>query len=182
MKKLLFLLISTLLFIPTIVSAHTELTVSNPANGAVVKEDLKEIVLTYEGEIESLSTMKLLKEGQEITFTSVTPQENKLIGTLSSPLENGAYTIQWNIAGEDGHPLSGEITFNVEKEAAAVPNTNTEQPETKTKEEEPKKETSTETKANNEANQSSSSVKTAVTLAIVVVLLLGAFLLFRRKR
>ncbi|PLS09476.1 copper resistance CopC family protein [Neobacillus cucumis] len=180
MKKLLFLLICTLLFIPTIVSAHTELTGSNPANGTIVKEDLKEIVLTYEGKIESLSTMKLLKEGQEISFVSVTPKENQLIGTLSSPLENGDYTVQWNIAGEDGHPLSGEILFQVNKIAAA-PNTTTKQSETKSKQEESKKETPKPKQSSNEQSQSS-SLKTVITLAIVIILLIGAFLLFRRKR
>ncbi|MFK9094131.1 hypothetical protein [Bacillus salipaludis] len=47
MKKFLFLLISLLVIIPTIASAHTELTSSNPAANQVIKKDLKEIVLTY---------------------------------------------------------------------------------------------------------------------------------------
>jgi copper resistance protein C len=177
MKKLLFLLICTLVLIPTIVSAHTELTGSNPANGAVVKEDLKDIVLTYEGEIESLSTMKLQKDGQDIPLKSVVPKGNQLMGTLPSPLGNGAYTIQWNIAGEDGHPLSGEISFSVDKAEAAAPNTTTKQPETK--KEEPKKEEAKPVKSNSETSPSS---KTTITLVIVVILLIGLFLLFRRKR
>ena len=66
MKKLFFLIICTLVMIPTIANAHTELTTSNPAAGQVVTEDLTELVLTFAGEIESLSTMKLTKDGQEI--------------------------------------------------------------------------------------------------------------------
>src|SRR4051794_680870 len=115
MKKILLLLISMLVMLPAIASAHTELTNSNPTSGQVVKEDLKEIVLTYEGKIESLSTMKLVKEGEGVPLVSATPKENQLIGTLAAPLENGSYTIKWSIAGEDGHPISGEIPFTVQK-------------------------------------------------------------------
>ncbi|TXK90431.1 copper resistance protein CopC [Parageobacillus sp. SY1] len=30
-------------------------------------------------------------------------KDNQLIGTFSTPLENGSYTIVWKIVGEDGH-------------------------------------------------------------------------------
>ncbi|MDQ6596378.1 copper resistance protein CopC [Bacillus salipaludis] len=119
MKKLLFLLITLLVMIPTIASAHTELTSPTPAANQVVKEDLKTIVLTYEGKIESLSTMDLIKDGQKIFFVSVTPKDNQMIGTLSAPLENGSYTIQWSIAGAHGHPIKGEIPSKVQKEVKA---------------------------------------------------------------
>lgn len=182
MKKLLFLIIGILVCIPTVVSAHTELTASNPSNGAVVKEDLKDIVLTYEGKIESLSTMKLQKDGKEIPFLSVEPKGKQLMGKLPSALENGAYTIQWNIAGEDGHPLSGEIAFSVDKAEAVVPNTTTKQPETK--KEEPKKEEAKkeEPKQTTSTSETTPLSKTTITLVIVVLLLVGLFLLFRRKQ
>lgn len=41
-----------LVMIPTIASAHTEIISSNPASGQVVKDDLKEIVITYEGSLQ----------------------------------------------------------------------------------------------------------------------------------
>ncbi|WP_223593973.1 copper resistance CopC family protein [Neobacillus bataviensis] len=180
MKKLLIILIGMLVMIPTIVSAHTEITSSNPASGQVVKEDLNEIVITYEGKIESLSTMNLVKDGQEIPLVSVTPKENQLIGTLSSPLENGAYTVQWSIAGEDGHPLKGEIPFTVQKEVKQ------EQTETKTpvttKKEETKKDHTQQEQTNKETTASSINFKTIITVGIVAILVIGLFLLFRKKR
>ncbi|MEH7250762.1 copper resistance protein CopC, partial [Neobacillus niacini] len=81
MKKLLFLIICTLVMIPTNANAHTELTTSNPAAGQVVSEDLTELVLTFAGEIESLSTMKLMNDGQEIPI-NVELQEKQMIGTI----------------------------------------------------------------------------------------------------
>ena len=62
MKKLLFLIMSLFVMMPSIASAHTDLTSSNSAANQVVKEDLKQIVLPYEGKIESLSTMSLVKD------------------------------------------------------------------------------------------------------------------------
>ncbi|MBV7504210.1 copper resistance protein CopC [Bacillus sp. sid0103] len=179
MKKLLLLLISMLVMIPTIASAHTEITSSNPAANQVVKEDLKEIVITYEGKIESLSTMKLVKDGQEKPLVSVTPKANQLVGTLSTPLENGSYTIKWNIAGEDGHTLKGEIPFTVQKEVKLDQKTETKEP---VKKEETKKENAKQVQTNKQAEDSSTNMKTIITVAIVVILVIGLFLLFRRKR
>lgn len=168
-----------LVMIPTIASAHTEITSSNPASGQVVKEDLKEMVITYEGRIESLSTMSLVKDGQEIPLVSVTPKENQLIGTLSSPLENGTYTIQWNIAGDDGHPLKGEIPFTVEKEVKQA-QTETKTPET-AKKEETKKDNTQQVQSNKETTSSSSNFKTIITVVVIVILIIGLFLLFRKR-
>ena len=39
-----------------------------------------------------------------------------MVGILAEPLANGAYNIQWNIAGVDGHPISGEINFTVQRD------------------------------------------------------------------
>ena len=181
MKKLLFLLMSLLIMIPSIASAHTELTSSNPAANQVVIEDQKQIVLTYEGKIESLSTMTLVKDGQEIPFANVTPKENQLIGIISTPLENGSYTIKWSIAGEDGHPITGEIPFTVQKEVKEDQKAETKQPVTPNKEE-PKKAEVKQDKTDNVSMDNTSNMNTIIVVAVVVVLFIGLFLLFRRKR
>ncbi|PFP28679.1 hypothetical protein COJ96_13365 [Bacillus sp. AFS073361] len=181
MKRLLFLLVVMLVTLPSIASAHTELTTSNPTSGQVVKEDLKEIVLTYEGKIESLSTMTLVKDGEKIPLVSVTPNDNQLIGTVSTALENGTYSIQWSIAGEDGHPISGEIPFTVQKVVKEEPKAETKQPVTP-KKEEPKKENSNQEKTKNDSADSTSNTKNIIISVVVLILIIGVFLLFRRKR
>ncbi len=98
------------------VSAHTHLAVSNPIEGQVVVNELKEITLTFDGNIEKLSSMKVIKDGAEMTALQVQIEAEKMFGILPEPLENGAYVIQWNIAGDDGHPITGEINFTVQKE------------------------------------------------------------------
>ncbi|WHY66503.1 copper resistance CopC family protein [Neobacillus sp. SuZ13] len=181
MKKLLLILVGMLVMLPSIASAHTELTTSNPTSGQVVKEDLKEIVLTYEGKIESLSTMTLVKDGKEIPLVSVTPNDNQLIGTVSTALENGTYSVQWSIAGEDGHPISGEIPFTVQKVVKEEPKAETKQPVTPNKEE-PKKENTNQQKTKNESTDSPLIMKNIILGVVVLILIIGVFLLFRRKR
>ena len=181
MKKFLFILVGMLVLLPSIACAHTELTTSNPTSGQVVKEDLKEIVLTYEGKIESLSTMTLVKDGKEIPLVSVTPNDNQLIGTLSTALENGTYSVQWSIAGEDGHPISGEIPFTVQKVVKEEPKAETKQPVTP-KKEELKKENTNQQKTKNESTDSPLNMKNIILGVVVLILIIGVFLLFRRKR
>ena len=52
--------------LPSIISAHTHLANSNPAEGQVVVDELKEIILTFDGNIEKLSSMKVFKDGTEL--------------------------------------------------------------------------------------------------------------------
>jgi len=177
MKKILFLLISMLVLIPTLASAHTELTASTPAANQVVKDDVKEIVLAFGGKIESLSTMTLVKDGGVESPVTVTPEENKLTGTLPAPLENGSYIIKWRIAGEDGHPISGEIPFTVQKEVKEEQLSDETKQPVAPKKEEIKKET-----IQQESNDSNSTIKTSIVVAVVIIFIIGVFLLFRRKR
>jgi copper resistance protein C len=184
MKKLLFILISVMVIFPTLASAHTELTSSNPASGQVVTEDVKELVLTYAGEIESLSTMTLLKNGQEVSL-SVEPKGKQMIGTLSGPLETGSYMIQWSIAGKDGHMIKGEIPFSVQMGQTVEQKAETKEPVTTENEDSKKEEHNHNIKDNTtkQDNETSSSlIRTIIPVSVVLILGIGLFLLFRRKQ
>jgi methionine-rich copper-binding protein CopC len=163
--------------IPTIANAHTELTSSNPKEGQMVTEELDEIVLDFAGSIEELSTMKLMKDGEEVSLSQVQVQDKKMVGSPSAPLENGSYIIDWTIAGEDGHPISGKVSFTVqikqmqeEKEEA--------QPKAANKENEQQD----KGEVQKENQTSSNSVTTIITVILLVVLCLGVALMFRKKR
>ena len=171
--------------IPTIASAHTKLTSSNPAAGQVVKEDLTEIVLTFAGDIESLSTMTLVKDGQEIPFTSVQPQEKQMSGTLPTPLKNGSYLIKWNIAGKDGHQIKGEIPFSVQLEQKIEQKTETKEPGTTEKEESKVEDQEQNADVNTKEETDEPTPNLMNTIIPVVVLLIlgvGLFMLFRRNK
>jgi copper resistance protein C len=184
MRKLFFLIIITLVLVPTIANAHTELFSSNPAVGQVVTEDLTELVLTFAGEIESLSTMKLLKDGQEVPL-NVELQEKQMIGTIPTPLDNGSYLINWSIAGEDGHLIKGEIPFSVQM---ALNTEQEQQKETKEPISPDKEDTKDEIQVKNDNindqnnTQSSNNIKIIVPILVVLILGIGILLLFGRKK
>lgn len=182
LKKLFFLIICTLFIGPTIANAHTALTSSNPADGQVVTEDLTELVLTFAGQIESLSTMKLLKDGQEVPL-NVELQDKQMIGTLSSPLNNGPYVIEWSIAGEDGHFITGEIPFTVQMEQKVEQEQSIETKEP-TPDKEDKAEDQVKNDNTNEQNNTQSSNMIIILVPIVVVIIfgIGILLLIGRKK
>ncbi|WP_052427363.1 copper resistance CopC family protein [Neobacillus niacini] len=120
MKKIMLILLCTLMMVPSFVSAHTSISTSNPSEGQVVTENLEQIILTFATTIEELSTMDLIKDGNVIPFEGIKVENKQLMGTIAKPLENGSYIIQWKIVGEDGHPIKGEINFVVQNDQNEV--------------------------------------------------------------
>ncbi|MFC0272150.1 copper resistance protein CopC [Metabacillus herbersteinensis] len=188
---------------PNATNAHTYLKDSTPAEGEVVKEDLKEINLQFETKIESLSKMKLLIDGVEIPL-SVEVNESEMIGTLEEQIENGAYLIQWDIVGEDGHPISGEVSFTVEKDEVEEEkvegnsegeestteedeNTSTENEDNSTEDEqsaptETEGDLNEQTENNETVNESSGIFTTLLIVVLAVILIAGILLVFKKKR
>ncbi|MGF9713902.1 hypothetical protein EXW96_18585 [Paenibacillus sp. JMULE4] len=96
------------------VTAHTGLEASNPKDGEEITTELKEISLTFAGKVENLSTFKLLdSSNQNVDVTDIQIKEKTMSGKLAQPLANGSYQVQWTIVGEDGHPIKGQFSFNV---------------------------------------------------------------------
>lgn len=184
-----------ILIFPTLTNAHTYLKDSNPAEGEVVTEDLKEINLQFETKIESLSNLKLLMDGVKIPL-NLAVNDQEMIGTLKEPIENGSYLIQWNIVGEDGHPISGEISFTVEKEEVEEDmveedtegeETTTEDEDTSTENEQssPAKtegELDNQTGNNETVNESSSGMLTTILIVVLAVILVAGILLVLKKK
>lgn len=163
--------------IPTIANAHTELSSSNPKEGEMITEELDEIVLDFAGAIEELSTMKLMKDGEEVSLSQVQVQDKKMVGTPSAPLENGSYIIDWTIAGEDGHPISGKVSFSVQIEVMHEEKEEAQPKATNIENEQQDKET-----VQKEDQTSANPVTTIVTVLLFVILGVGLVLLFRKKR
>lgn len=119
MKKIL---IATLIFIFAISTnafAHTHLESSSPEDGQVVTKELHEITLNFEGKIEQGSKFELSNtQGQSMPVENISIDEGKMIGSLSTPLENGEYLVNWTIIGADGHPVDGEFSFTVNVSAS----------------------------------------------------------------
>ncbi|WP_051633731.1 copper resistance CopC family protein [Bacillus sp. UNC41MFS5] len=210
MNRLIVLFIAAFLLMPSFTMAHTQLSASNPRDGQVITNDLQEVSLTFEGTIEKLSTMGLLFDGKAIPLNQIQIQGSKMAGSLQEPLKNGTYRLQWKIAGHDGHPVTGEIQFQVKKEQVTQnPNTPTSNQNQGTSGEETKKQpitnqvqaaygsekkstsTTTEqpttkeqvekdTKADS-GNQSSTNVIMAIFIGLLVILVIGFLWILRKK-
>lgn len=122
-------LIVSFIFLFTFVNnafAHTHIESSSPQSGEVITEELNEIQLTFEGKIEQNSSFTLqTTAGESISIDHISATNNILTGTLSTPLENGEYVINWTIIGADGHVMEGEVPFKMDLPTAQT-NENTE--------------------------------------------------------
>lgn len=184
MKKITLIVFFILMLIPTLASAHTALSSSNPEEGEVVNGSLYEVNVVFETDIEEISTLKLIKEDQEISFQDLKVESKQMTGILEEPLANGTYSIQWTIVGEDGHPISGEIPFLVKgSEQAAEQDQNTKED---TAEEEVEGESATEKssaeKQNKEIEESSSPFVLILIVAFTVILGVSIGLIYKKKR
>lgn len=71
MKKFLFFVLCILMISPSIVSAHSGIVSSNPKEGEILTEEFNQINLYFNTTINEISTMKLLKDGTEISFIDI---------------------------------------------------------------------------------------------------------------
>lgn len=182
MKKSLFTFLLLLLLVPTMASAHTGLVSSNPNDGQVVKEDLSEISLQFDSEIEKLSTMKVIIDNKELPLAKLEVKEKQMIGTLSKPLENGSYMIEWKIVGEDGHTIEGKIPFSVEKEQTTVVENEATMDDNQKESSEETNEIKDQTKVEKEETNNTSIMTIAIIVILGGLLVAGFMILFKKKK
>lgn len=114
MKKLILSILLFIFLLPATAFAHTGLESSSPKDKEIVTQPLTGITLTFNTNLEKLSTMSLVdKDGQKVNVDAVAVEGKILKGTLKSPLPNGEYTVNWKIVGEDGHVIERNFTFTV---------------------------------------------------------------------
>lgn len=121
MKKILLaaVVLLSLLFTNS-VSAHSTLENSSPADGDTVQEQLSEITMQYNTSIDPMSTFTLTDANGDEVAVKTSVNDDTLIGTIGAPLANGEHTVEWNIIGADGHPITGTYSFTVDIPEAAA--------------------------------------------------------------
>lgn len=106
--------------------AHSALTSSTPADGAVVTEPLDRVDLTF-----SEAPLTGLDAGLRIQVTDadgtdVSTGEVAVSGMTMGKavaLENGAYTVLWRYVSPDGHPIDGSFGFEYRATVETAPAT-----------------------------------------------------------
>jgi len=108
------LLAGSLALVPAAAAGHTDLSSSDPADGATLTEPPSEVVLTFEEEIGEASTFTVSGSSGETVGEGEldldVADRNVLRGdvTVGDP---GEYTVAYSIIGEDGDPIEGEVRF-----------------------------------------------------------------------
>ena len=119
-----------LLGVPRPLWAHGALRSSVPAKGAHLASVPKELRLTFTEAPELAVTVISLTgpDGRAVPLSPITragetrAAARVIVTPIQGPLAAGAYTVRWQIAGADGHPVRGTFEFVIAPGAAgAVP-------------------------------------------------------------
>jgi copper transport protein len=106
-------------------SAHAELESSTPVAGSVVAEPPGEISLTFDDPIVlDGSTLRVFDDrGGPLDvgpLTAASTDGRRISVSVPSALASGTYTVDWAVASEDTHPVTGSFTFSVLAPSAVV--------------------------------------------------------------
>lgn len=97
------------------VSAHARLVSSTPAANATVAAP-GSISLTFsERMVPAFSTFEVVNAAgaKAAVSTAVSEDGRSITGALARPLAAGGYTVNWTIASNDGHRMTGSYAFTV---------------------------------------------------------------------
>ncbi|MGE0451281.1 MAG: copper resistance protein CopC [Vicinamibacterales bacterium] len=99
-----------------LLQAHMKLEKSEPAADAVVKEPLKHVQVFF-SEAPDLKVSKLEIKGPsaQTKLVQLHVMGNSLMAMVEGDMPDGAYTISWQAAGDDGHIQKGEISFTLKR-------------------------------------------------------------------
>jgi copper transport protein len=120
----LLLALLTLAF-PAVASAHGELTGSMPAAGARLTTVPRTLRLDFNEAPElAISVIQLLdSDGTPVPLSALrtAPDARRsLVTDIRGPLHAGSYTVDWQMAGADGHPVRGHYTFIIAPGARGI--------------------------------------------------------------
>jgi putative copper export protein/methionine-rich copper-binding protein CopC len=113
-----------LLGVPSPASAHGTLRRSEPAAGARLSTAPRELRLTFDEPVE-LAIARLTLLGPDGTVVALSPlrrgdSASVLVADVTGPLVAGGYTVEWQVAGRDGHPVRGRFRFTIAPGAAGL--------------------------------------------------------------
>lgn len=109
-------------------TAHTDLEASTPSAGAHLASAPREVTLTFNEEVDSaLSAVSLqVSEGRATPLrVSAGPDRNTIVATVDTEAASAPGATRWlvryRVTSDDGHPIAGELTFDVRKPPAPAP-------------------------------------------------------------
>ena len=111
-------MLAALLLAPSIVSAHGRLKESVPSSGAHLTSAPASLrlVFTEAPELTFMLVQLLGPNGTPVALTPVTiaaDSRRAVVASIRGAMRAGVYTVIWQMAGDDGHPVRGQFTFTI---------------------------------------------------------------------
>ena len=94
-------------------SAHASLASAEPRDGAVVAQAPKKVELHFNESV-TAGAVNLIDATGKLRRDTIVDAKGEAIGiTLPADLPNGTQIVSYRVISEDGHPVSGSVTFSI---------------------------------------------------------------------
>ena len=121
---LALLALATALVLPRAAAAHGVLRRAQPASGARLDSVPREVRLVFNEPVELAVARIALRaaSGTLVPLSGVAPGDSaqEIVARVLGALEPGTFTVEWQVAGRDGHPVRGSYRFTIRPGAAGT--------------------------------------------------------------
>ncbi len=96
-------------------AAHTSLRSTVPAAGATVAEPVQTVRLVFSQPVSPRQAQVLVTapDGAELAVGAALAAGGTVSQPLSRPTSEGSYLVSYRVLAEDGHPITGQVSFAV---------------------------------------------------------------------
>lgn len=95
-------------------SAHATLVSSDPKDGSTVKAEPEKVTITFNEDVATPAQLQVTApDGAELADGEPAIAGTSVSQTLRSSGQAGRYTLAYRVISADGHPVSGELTYDV---------------------------------------------------------------------
>ncbi|WP_125206467.1 MULTISPECIES: copper resistance CopC family protein [Isoptericola] len=102
-------------------SAHDRLVSSDPADGAELDAPVDTLTLTFSAAIIPDGTQVRVSTPAAEVDADVAVDGETVTATFDPPAEGGEHRVQWRAVSADGHPIEGELAYDVAAPAEPSP-------------------------------------------------------------
>ncbi|WP_162599868.1 copper resistance CopC/CopD family protein [Nocardioides solisilvae] len=101
--------------------AHAQLVGTDPAEGAVLPEAPESVTLEFSEPVRLTGRRPTTYDARgTVVDSSATASGSTLEVVLEEPLARGTHLVTWLVVSDDGHPVSGTLTFSVGERSPVV--------------------------------------------------------------
>jgi methionine-rich copper-binding protein CopC len=102
---------------------HTHLVKSEPGKDSTVTVSPKELKLFFSEAVKpSVTGVRLLASDSSVVALGALKtgggKPGPIVAPVTGAMKPGSYRVMWRVAGDDGHPISGNYVFSVKPKPA----------------------------------------------------------------